>query len=130
MEKGKRALLLTTFRGKRSGDFKWIVGNYYHNSVYDDDYIVTADGRAHPVERYTVDIRVDGIYDKNGKEVFVGDFLEVVYPSKTVCGEVVYDAGVFVLEDAEGRQHDIAPLSRRVLEVIGNAHDRVKKIEV
>ena len=127
MEKGKKALLMTTFRGKRSSDFKWIVGNYYYDSVYDDNYIVTADARKHLVERYTVDIRIDGIFDKKGRDVFVGDILEIAYPNRTVRGEVVYDAGVFVLEDTEGRQHDIAPLSRRVLEVIGNVHDRVVK---
>ena len=135
-------LQLTTFRGKRTKDGQWVVGNYVCG-FYDPHVIIAprldAGVRIYEVNPSTVCIRVDGIHDKNGKEIFVGDIVQIcdtklnndlIQVIELFRGKVIYSNGRFCLEDINGCLHDIASFGAAFLEVIGNVFDNPELLEV
>ena len=121
-------LQLTTFRG-RVAPGKWFVGNYYCHNDGKIHLIYTPNGRA-VVDPNTVGIRVDGIHDKNGKDIFVGDILEITLPRNlgTLRGKVIYCHGEFVIVDLT-KHHYAVYLWDGDSEVIGNIHDNPELLE-
>ena len=86
-----KPLLLTTFRGKRIMNGEWVIGQYYFHEYANRHIIVAPTGKV-TVFPKSVSIRVDGMQDENGRDVFLGDILRVKLPKlDEFLAEVVYE---------------------------------------
>ena len=129
-------LQLTTFRGKLF-DGRWIVGNYYFTRLLDAHMILATDGvKIYPREVHadTVGIRVEGILDKNGKDIFVGDVVEVDFGEDyggKMLAQVIYNRkyASFNLKYTDGGVN-MFPGEETPIKVIGNVYDNPKLLEV
>lgn len=123
------------FRGKRIDNGEWIEGDFISSSAYADRAWITEsktlfDGEICEIRVCEVDPSTIGQYiglkDENGKMIFEGDILKVVYLKgtsyeKRITGPVVY--GKNELEfyvDTEYFGYGIYGMSPKV---IGNIHD-------
>lgn len=128
-----KELQLTTFRGKKYNG-EWITGNYYFNKLLNAHMILATEGtKICPTEVHfdTVTIRVDGIHDKNGNDVFVGDILEITFPRDTnmYLGKVIYFDGEFLIKCTDGGMLNLFFDAENTV-VIGNVYDNPELLEV
>jgi uncharacterized phage protein (TIGR01671 family) len=93
------------------GDFLWGV------SIQDLDEIV--------------DLQYTGFQDKDGKEIFEGDFIEFKEDNETLRREVVFEEGYFGLKRSNGGDIKPALLWPYVTDckVIGNIYDNPELIK-
>lgn len=123
------------FRGKRLDNFEWVYGDLLLNNgcpiiviQVNRDYIGTTDvgaGKHWHIETpaYRVDINTTGqftgLHDKNGKEIYEGDFLVSPFTGEPV--PVIYDREYcqFTFGGAEFG----VEVKHKNLEVIGNIYE-------
>lgn len=128
------------FRGKRTENGEWIEGFYAKSG--DKHFILIDNGFAvgyvkmkevisETVEQYT------GLTDKNGKKIFEGDIVKLIFESYTHSwgdvGVVTEFCGAYGIESADGK-HFCAFINESVYtrsrEVIGTIHDNPELLEV
>lgn len=118
------------FKGKRSDNGEWIYGDLrhwrngsvgIHNNIL--SHTLTVDPET--VGRFT------GLYDKNSRPIYEGDYILAVLPATTVQREfvwpvmpVVYSRGAFGLADSHGEVTPLCGFAPYVtFEVVGNIYD-------
>ena len=110
------------FRGKRMDDGEWMCGNL---TVWSDggasiDKEPTEASPLYAVIPETVG-QYTGLTDKNGKKIFEGDIINIVYPDTIVRNAVINYVGASFYGD---NRFDLWELDGYIsLEVIGNIHD-------
>ena len=130
------------FRGKRKDNGEWAEGFFLSN---DNKAYILAQGEltnsldegellhtcwVHEVDPETVG-RFTGLYDKNSRPIYEGDYILAVLPATTLRREfvwpimpVVYSRGAFGLADSHGEVTPLCGFAPYVtFEVVGNVHD-------
>jgi len=101
------------------------------NIQIDDGYVGFTNGRIDNgsfILDYNAEImQFTGLHDKNGKEIYEGDVIEGTWNDKKVKGVVVFDEGMFGIEDVIGG--DAYSLNRLNAEVIGNIYENPELLE-
>lgn len=112
------------FRGKSVIDKKWMYGSFVlctHNAIADICDIVADnnDTTQTPVLSYTVG-QFTGLLDKNGKEIYEGDIVEVLDTRMAVT---------YVNSSFRLRECTLACYDTKSIEVIGNVFDNPEMIK-
>lgn len=129
------------FRGKRLDNGEWIEGDFISSSAYADRAWITErktifDGEICEIGVREVDQSTVGQYiglkDENGKMIYEGDVVSVVYLSgagagyeKKVTGPVVYKESEFYVDT----QYFGYGIYGMLPKVIGNIHDNPELLE-
>lgn len=129
------------FRGKRVDNGEWVEGYYcgkvnktFFSPAEDSAQIIDKDLYWHEVIPETVG-QYTGLTDKNGKKIFKGDIVDVLYDVQYVgvaaerigAFSVVFDKGCFMKRGKDGLFHFIPS---DVHTIIGNIHDDKELLEV
>lgn len=74
-------------------------------------------------------VQFTGLHDKNGKEIYEGDIIQIAY-DQTCIGQVVYEDGRFTATEFVNSsylgQDDVESMG---IEVIGNIHENPELLE-
>ncbi len=131
------------FRAFDNRTKKWLLGYEYKNlggfsmfgecmifgevSRMIDDYVFEKDGRKN---QDLILMQYTGLNDKNGKEIYEGDLLNISHPNKNVLGilqsSVLFKNGCFTLDHTIlYKLHEMSQLG----EIIGNIYENPEKLK-
>ena len=115
------------FRGQRQSDNKWIYGDLLHPNdfvnVYEISDCNTFDGSRYDVIEDTIG-QFTGLHDKNGKEIYEGDVVEITYKGEEDIGKIIYEYNGFTVDVMNmNKPYGRVDLIARYIEVIGNIYE-------
>ena len=119
------------FRGKDIKNNKWRYGDFIRYSEVKSTII---ENLLDTEEWYDVDSKTIGQYtglkDKNGKEIYEGDIVKIIYKEKDI-GKVIYEHNGFTIDVMNmNRTYGRVSFVNNFMEVIGNIHDNPELLEV
>lgn len=122
------------FRGKRIDNNKWIYGDLLQPTEFDNIYEIsdkdTIDGTRYEINPETIG-QFTGLRDKNGKEIFEGDILQIDIDKAYVKWNNKY--GYFQLVPIDDYYFDSDVIGQALeylkVEVIGNVFDSKNLLE-
>ena len=84
--------------------------------------------------KHTIDYNTIGQYtglkDKNGKEIYEGDIVKIIFKEKDI-GKVIYEHNGFTIDVMNmNRTYGRVSFVNNFMEVIGNIHDNPELLEV
>ncbi len=113
---------------------RWHVEDEYFDLIEPDKSV--ADHNAKRAWRKQSDVIImqyTGLFDKNGKEIFEGDIVEIIYDYEPFTGVVVYDLGETDFKATNGNEdygNNFQYLTvGESIEVIGNVHQHPNLLE-
>ncbi len=120
------------FRGKRLDNGEWMYGNYAKYKDYSDNVhesMIDKDGYMHDIVPSTVG-QYTGLKDRNGKEIYEGDILNVQFGTEqTVLMFVSFvDGGWHIQEDLDYEEYHYLYDYKDDATIIGNIHDNPELI--
>ena len=117
------------FRGKRLDNGEWLYGSLV---ILNGRYFIFDDANRHEVDPTTVG-EFTGLKDKNGKEIYEGDVMEIPETdfNAEIIGRVLFEEDAYYIIPLRGghlwglhwslRKHDA--------KIIGNIHDNLELLK-
>lgn len=127
------------FRGKCLDNGEWVYGFYRQYPIYKScgtcidhlNHFIDTDGRSEFIDPATVG-QYTGLKDKNGKEIYEGDSVNVWFGSDSVTMQVIFEIGGWKIKEAfDETLHDLSYyVECDDVEIIGNIHDNPELLKL
>lgn len=118
------------FRGKSIKTGKWIYGNLVINKQIQKYQIIDETLYGKEVDKETIG-QYTGLHDKNGKEIYEGDILEIIVNNNIIKKCVVeFKNGIFgVMFSTQIELTAFPHFHNTTFEIIGNIYDNKNLLE-